>query len=738
MLPFRKFDQKSRRVIFLVTLVYMMIVGLLIVMARAASAETASPPNPSTATVDIRALDSGGLFLATEDPTRLLPAPLQSTDVDISVSGSIARVTVRQTFTNPTSLWLEAIYTFPLPDKSAVDRLEMLIGERRIKGIIQEKEKARQTYQKARSEGRRASLVSQERPNIFTTELANIGPGETITIEIAYQENLRYDQGTFRLTFPMVVRPRFSPGQSIVHIASTGRGWAFDTTSVPDASRITPPIADPAFGPLNPVRIHVRLDPGFPVEKITSAYHLIDISKGKGGIYDISLAVGEVPAASDFTLQWRPAKGAEPTAGMFTEIRGGDAYHILMIMPPALEKTSNGPVHRRETVFILDVSGSMAGDAIREAKAALRLALDRLKPDDSFNIIAFSSSATSLFSMAQPANAVNLRGAQIFVDRLVADGGTNMASALNLALTGGIDMAYLRQIVFITDGAVGNEEQLFQMIRQGLGDSRLFTVGISSSPNSFFMTEAAEAGHGTYTFIGRPDEVATKMLGLFRKLERPVLTDIDIVWPSGVKAEIYPRTLPDLYDGEPVVLAFRVPESTGGDIIVRGKVPGQTWQRTIPLDADKVSPGVSAIWARSKILDITRQARHAGTSGHTETRQAIIDVALAHQLLSQYTSLVAVDDVVARPKDQLLASAAVPTNLPDGMDPAFASLKSASGILNVPAMLKIDRRALAGGSGAPLPAGATMASIRILSGMLILLLALLALLFIRRQSLRDQ
>jgi Ca-activated chloride channel family protein len=745
--PFRNLEARSRRVIGYATLAYIFTVILLLVFARAAlaSAEPAAPPvSPSalgSETVSAAALEGGGLFLATDDPARLLPAPLQSSEVDISVSGPLARVVVRQTYSNPTDIWLEAIYTFPLPDKSAVDRLTMIIGERRIQGVIQEKEQARKTYQQAKRQGRRASLVDQERPNIFTTQLANIGPGETITIEIQYQQNLRFDAGAFSLRFPMVIRPRFNPGDPVPAGAASGSGWSWDTSEVPDASRITPHIIDPALGPINPVRINVTLDPGFPVGKISSPYHLLDISRLKDNRYAIALAAGEVPADRDFVLNWRPAPGTMPSAGIFTELRDGQAYHLLMIMPPARESLQGEPAgsaHARETVFILDVSGSMAGPAIHQAKAALLLALGRLGPQDSFNVIAFSSDATPLFADARPADRQNLDQARSFVRRLQANGGTNMASALRLALNGDDDFSgsgeRVRQIIFITDGAVGNEEALFTMISRGLGASRLFTVGISSSPNSFFMSEAAESGRGTYTFIGSSDEVEEKMSGLFRKLERPVLKDVSIDWPAGVSAERYPSAIPDLYDGEPLVLAFRTAENPGGALKISGGTTEGDWARSLPLVANHPNPGVAAIWARAKILDITRLARRSGKQHGTETRDKIVRVALAHQLISKYTSLVAVDDRIARPEGSEIASAAVPSNLPDGADPAFATMKR-SRAASAPAMAptrRIHREALAAGSPVPLPRTATPALQQLLAGFLSLLLVPLVWVYRRR------
>jgi len=671
------FKNRYGRFIFAIAMGFFSFVIILLLAGRFALAN-----EEGIYVVSKEALDDGGLFFITDTKGRYVPAPLLKTEVTMDVSGPVVRVRVNQSFTNMTNQWVEGIYTFPLPEKSAVDRLTMVIGERRVIGEIQEKEQARKTYEKAKAEGRRTSLVSQERPNIFTNQVANIGPGETIVIEIEYQDQARFLDGEFELRFPMVVRPRYIPGDPLP-VTPSGSGWSYDSNQVPDASRITPVISSPSKGPINPVAISVSLDPGFLVQDIVSPSHDIKVRK-RTSSYQITLKGGEVPADSDFVLQWMPVPGTTPVAGMFSEKIEGEYYHLFMVLPRTNASDLENIILPREVVFIVDVSGSMGGDAITQAKAALLKGLDGLRPGDRFNIITFNNSAYDLFKGAVPANQHYLEEARDFVLRLYANGGTEMASALQIALNGNVGLVHLRQIIFITDGAVGNEQALFQMIHQGLGDSRLFTVGIGSSPNSHFMREAAEMGKGTFTYIAQPGEVDEKMNQLLHKLETPLLKDISITLPDGVAGEIFPENIPDLYDGEPLLITLKTDKKLNHDIVFKGAIAGAEWRETLDPDGKSKNKGIGALWAREKIRDITNQSIKNGTIGAPEVRDAIIKVALAHQLVSKYTSLVAVDDEIARQGDGL-KSTPIPTNLPKGMDPNMVAGKQIPAANTTPA-----------------------------------------------------
>jgi Ca-activated chloride channel family protein len=601
----------------------------------------------------------GSLLLRGERQGPLLPAPVLHTDVEISITGLIARAKVQQRFRNPGAEWAEGIYVFPLPETAAVDHLRMRVGERIIEGVIKERAEAKKIYENAKGEGKRASLVEQERPNIFTTSVANIGPGEEIMVEIEYQETVRYDQGHFRLRFPMVVGPRYIPGTP--EPTPNGHGWAPNTDAVPDASRITPPVLHPRHGTINPVTVKIELAPGFPVDRVESPYHKVSVKEQATGHYTINLA-DAAPANRDLELMWQPATGQAPSVTVFTEQEEHHVFALMMAMPPdSLAAQERLP---RETIFIVDTSGSMYGPSIQQAKAALNLALSRLRAEDTFNVIEFNSITNALFTKAMSVTKETRNKAQWFVNNLQARGGTEMLPALQLALDGGDRPDRVRQVIFLTDGAVGNEDQLFSVIRQRLGDSRLFTVGIGSAPNSHFMRKAAEFGRGSFTFIGSTTEVQDKMEALFRKLEHPAFTDIRLEFPSGAGVHMIPDPIPDLYLGEPLVVAIKA-DKLPEQLTVTGQWGKSRWKKILTVEQATQENGISVHWARQKISSLMDQ--HGGIENEA-VRQAVIDLAKKHHLVSRYTSLVAVDVTPARATDQMLNTHALKTNLPDGWD----------------------------------------------------------------------
>jgi Ca-activated chloride channel family protein len=608
---------------------------------------------------------SGTLLFKSNVSDGRFVAPLLKTDVDIEVSGMIARAKVRQTFANPFDDWYEAVYVFPLPENAAVDHLRLRIGERIFEGVIRERGEAKKAYERARDAGQRAALLEQERPNIFTTSVANIGPQQKIVVEIEYQQTLKYDSGRFSLRFPMVVGPRYIPG-TVPFATDTGTGWSHDTDEVPDASRITPPVLPPEAGPINPVSLRVKLDAGVPLAAVASSYHPIREQRVNDRTRIVELADRVTPANRDFVLEWQPALGAAPQTAWFTEKTAGKTYGLLMLMPPQ----SAPATHRiaREVIFVIDTSGSMEGTSMQQAKEALALAIDRLPLDDRFNVIEFNSVARKLFTDARPATADNLDVARQWVGNLNAGGGTEIALALDLVLDGKDQAERIRQIVFLTDGEVGNEDALFQMIRSRLGDSRLFTVGIGSAPNGHFMTKAAEVGRGTFTYIGKVGEVGARMGELFAKLESPVLKGIRIDWPAGARAEAWPKYIPDLYVGEPVVVTVELSRDDGralkGNAVVTGASGVTPWSSPVSLVGSTASAGVGALWARNKIEALV-DAQRDGTP-EDEIRPRVIEVALAHHLVSKYTSLVAIDPQPVRPASARQRRAAMPTNLPAG------------------------------------------------------------------------
>jgi Ca-activated chloride channel family protein len=712
----------------------------------AAAAGQAVPPSPETA----------GLFFRSDVADKLFAAPVLASEVVIDIAGDVARVTVTQRFRNPSQVWLEGIYVYPLPERAAVDRLTMRIGERVIEGRILEREAAQQAYQAALTAGKRASLLSSARPNVFSTHVANIGPGEEIAIVIGYQDQARFNDGEWSYRFPLVVAPRYTPSAELPLVAvpppegSTPRPFVreiahrTDPAATPPARDLFGPVRHPGNdsdrGAINPVSLAVRIDAGVPLAGIASANHEIDIVEEGASAALVTLAAGPVPADRDFVLRWRPVAAAAPQVGLFAERRGAATHLLVSLLPPDAAHWPARPMPR-DLVLVIDKSGSMHGASITGARAAVRLALARLQPHDRFNLIVFDDRTARLFDTVVPATRHNLDRAFAVLESLDADGGTEMAGALAAALARQAPEGRLRQVVFLTDGAVSNEASLRDLIETKLGATRLFTVGLGAAPNAHFMRAAAEAGRGSFLFIDRPDEIAATMAALHDKLERPALTDIQVAWDiaDGARVTMYPATIPDLYIGDPVTFAARFDRTADmaadaplrGTLTVAGQLGGKPWRTTVPLDAARAADGVAAIWARAKVASLrgdwpVRQPDHAAM------RRAVLETALDYGLVTEFTSLVAIDDTIARPRGETVGIAEIERNLPAGMD--FEKIFGAAafgpaGMAPVPDTLLQDaafRQAIG------LPSTATPATQWLATGAVLLLGGLLLLACTRR------
>jgi Ca-activated chloride channel family protein len=432
------------------------------------------------------------------------------------------------------------------------------------------------------------------------------------------------------------------------------------------------PVLHPDEGKLNPVKLAIHLNAGVPLAHLSSPHHQIVASNWQGGESEITLGDGVVPADRDFELIWAPVPGAKPVMALFQERLDDETFMLAMVMPPAAEQAP--PPMARDVVFVLDRSGSMAGSSIRQARKALVFALERLRPEDRFNIIRFDNKTETLFPALRTATKNIVRRAIDYVRGTEARGGTNMRPALLAALAGTPADSRLRQIIFLTDAAIGNEAALFDAIASRIGQNRLFTVGIGSAPNSYFMQRAAELGRGSFTYIGNTQKVGDTMQALFRKIERPMATALSVQWdglPTDThRIETYPNRLPDLYDGGPIVLAARIvgpdPLARASALTISGTVDTAPWRQTIDLAAAKPVIGGGTLWGRAKISNLMMSI-HQGADP-ASVKQAVTVTALRHHIVSRYTSLVATEKEVTRPADEPIFPRTVPRNLPDGWD----------------------------------------------------------------------
>lgn len=719
-------------------------IGLLLFdFGPAWSAET-----PSTPMVRSDNARSGSLLIRTSDGTA--DATRLGIDVDLTVSGPTIRARVTQVFRNPTQDWVEATYVYPLPQGGAVDTLKMVIGDRVVIGDIKERQQARIIYEQAKQAGQKAALTEQQRPNIFTNAVANIGPGETVLVQIEYQEPVQQNGNEFYLRIPMVVGPRYNPAPIVqsVDLRADNGGWGTTSSDpMPDRERISPPVLDPAQNaPVNPTTIAVRLQAGFPLGEVKSHHHRIKIDSTDSSTRVITLADGPVPADRDFELSWKPAAEKAPSVGLFREHVGNNDYLLAYVTPP-VEQAEQKPMPR-EVIFVIDNSGSMGGTSIAQAKASLIYALGRLQPTDRFNVIRFDHTMDVLFPGPVPADSAHIGNATSYVGQLQAAGGTEMVPAMRAALNDDTnsDANYVRQVVFLTDGAIGNEQQLFDTITALRGRSRVFMVGIGSAPNTFLMTRAAELGRGTFTHIGSVEQVEERMRNLFAKLENPVVTGLTATF-SEAKADITPAAIPDIYKGEPLVLVAKL-DKLGGTVAIKGRIGDQPWIMTLPLAGAAEGKGLSKLWAR-RMIDDAEVARTLQKIKPADADSIILSLGLEHQLVTRLTSLVAVDKTPSRPESTPLKLTELPLNLPAGWDFAKVFGERSQPLPAAPT----ERRAEADGARvqiaaakrpqpvvtqAPttviLPKTATDAELKMIIGAVLLALSMVLLAYNRRQA----
>jgi Ca-activated chloride channel family protein len=599
---------------------------------------------------------SGTLYLKSSPDADAYEALREATTMQAQVTGNVARVHVTQKFSNSGSDWAEGLYVFPLSAGAAVDELFMTVGERTIRGEIQEKTQAQATYAQARSEGKQASIVDQERPNMFTTAVANIAPQSTVSIEITYLETIPYRDSRYTLRLPLAITPRYTPKAGLDPAAPLAAAnaalinAAFGTAATPE--RVTAPRQN--------VDITVELAPGFPIGSVQSLHHVAEVKDDTPG-KRIHLTGNQIAADHDFELVWIPAVADDVAAAAFAEQVGDDTFTLVVLTPP---NVADEAAQLREVTFIIDTSGSMQGPSIQQARAALQLGIERLKPGDLFNIIRFASDCSSLFAEPQLVGASTQVLASQFISALRADGGTEMRAPLEQAMATPANAGYLQQIVFITDGSVGNEAELIALIHRQIGKSRLFTVGIGAAPNSYFLEQAAAAGRGSYTFIAEREQVGSRMQDLFHKLERPALVDLKVRWPDDLAADAAAPMPGDLYAGDPLVILARLPRAPSGNLMLSGRIRGQDWVHQVAITRVDEQSGLSKLWARERISDLTHQIQVGGD--REPLRAWILALALKHHLVSDFTSLVAIDDVVVRPPGSSGHVEQAPTSAPTG------------------------------------------------------------------------
>ncbi|RKZ10086.1 hypothetical protein DRQ32_07550 [bacterium] len=582
-----------------------------------------------------------------------IAVPLEHTDVHIRIDGYVASVDVRQLFHNPFDETIEAEYLFPLPHDAAINDFLMVVGDRRIRGIIREKEEARQIYERARQAGHVASLLEQERPNIFRQRVANIEPGHKIQVEIHYFNALPYRDGEFELAFPLVVGPRFNPPGSSDPIGAVPRGVQPAGTAVPYLA--------PGERSGHDVNITVELDAGLPIDGVQSLNHAASIQRAGKSAARIQLARHDRIPNKDFVLRYRVA-GEAVKSGVLVHRDGDDGYFSMMLVPPAsLEGMRRAPV---EFVFVLDCSGSMNGWPLQKSRAAMRRALRQLQPGDSFQIIRFSENASALGAVPVEATAANIERGIEYVDALRGGGGTMMIEGIKAALDFPHDPERMRIVTFMTDGYIGNEAEIFGEVARRLNGAKIFSFGVGQSVNRHLIEGLAQMGQGAVAYIGLDDDLDA-VDEFYRIVRHPALTDIEIDWGAMQARQVFPQRLGDLFVGRPVLLHGRFEGQGKTTVTIRGRAGGREVKMKVEVDLDAGSerPALPLLWARSEIGHIAyRLAREPDESLQARG----LDLALDYNLVSAWTSFVAVDasQVVDEPGTR---TETVPVPVPEGV-----------------------------------------------------------------------
>lgn len=604
------------------------------------SISNSGPPSRNN---DVPQPGTGVMIRADESGDAIVPLPLEHTDVKAEVTGFISSVQVRQRFHNPFSGKIEAKYVFPLPQDAAVNEFLMIIGDRRIRGLIREREEAEAIYQQAKSQGRIASLLTQERPNIFTQSVANIDPGRSIDVSITYFNTLAYRDGWYEFAFPMVIGPRFHPPGAtngigaVSHHPQRASGFQPAVTRATTATHLN---SDERSG--HDIALTLNVDAGVVIEAFECPSHVIEASQTADDQLHVTLGRLDRIPNKDFVLRFRVA-GDRMKSNLLThrDERGG--FFTLMVHPPM--ELNSLKQHPLEMVFVLDCSGSMSGGPIAQARAAVRRALTQLRPEDSFQLINFANDSSRLGDRPLSATPANVKRGLAYLDTLESEGGTMMIKGINAALNFPHDPERLRFVVFLTDGHIGNEAEIFTAVHRRLGASRIFSFGVGSAPNGHLLDGLARIGNGAVASLGLNDDAAQVMDRFMHRVRHPALLDVSIDWGGWQVSDVFPRRLPDVFVGRPLILTGRFEGSPTPPIRIRGTAGSRPVVIDVDASPDAAGTNRSAlanIWARKQIMALSdRQSAVDDPTLATRIKQLALD----HQLMSAYTAFITVDSL---------------------------------------------------------------------------------------------
>jgi Ca-activated chloride channel family protein len=601
---------------------------------------------------------SGAMLAILPEEEKEIPLPLKHTDVKGQISGYIASVDVTQQFHNPYDEKIEAVYVFPLPQNAAINEFIMTIGERRIRGIIRERKEAEQIYQRAKRQGHVASLLTQERPNIFTQKVANIEPGKQIDVNIKYFNTLAYVDGWYEFVFPMVVGPRFNPPGFTEGVGAVARGKTGISGQKTEVQYLKP---GERSG--HDISLAVDIDAGVAIEKLVCTSHVITNSTSARNRKTVKLSSLDSIPNKDFVLRYKVAGKTVKSALVTHHDKRGGFFTLMLYPPENLSYLKRAPM---EMIFVLDCSGSMNGKPIEKAKQAITRALKKLQPNDTFQVIRFSNNASQFGPDPVPATSDNIRKAVQYVENLHGGGGTMMIEGIKAALDFAHDPQRFRLVSFMTDGYIGNETEILAAIHQRLGASRIFSFGVGSSVNRYLLDRMAKLGKGAVAYIGLDDSAGDVVDKFYERTSHPALTDVEIDWGNMQVTDMYPSRIPDLFVGRPVIITGRFKGNSSTTIHVKGNVGDMTQDIAIAADlgdSAATHSGIACVWARKKIETLGSRATY---DTNPDLPGEIKQVALEYGLMSAYTAFIAVDSSRKTAGDHGV-TVAVPVPVPDGV-----------------------------------------------------------------------
>jgi Ca-activated chloride channel family protein len=559
--------------------------------------------------------------------------------VDADVSGVVARVAVTQSFENPHDRAIEAVYLFPLPVGAAVDDMEMHVGTRVVRAQIRRKEQARREYAEARASGRRAALLEQEREDLFVQRVANVGPGETVRVRLTYVQTLPFvpdregAEGAYELVFPMSAPRRFDPANPSAVVG--------DPREVREADAVD---------------LSVRLRPGMPLLGVSSPTHAIATTQLGDGAR-VALEEGRREADRDFVLRYRVG-GEHPEAALFAhrapvtpEDDGAPNGYFGLVVQPPQGASADADAAAREITFVIDRSSSMRGRAMEQAQAVVRETLATMRADERFSIVSFGDVLERLDDSPLPVNDETRARASRFVEGLRAVGATRMVPAIEDALRRANasavgERARLPIVVLLTDGWIGNEREVLGSIVSALGVARVYPIGLGSSPNRFVLGRAAELGRGRAIFGALSEDGAALASRFVDLVDRPTFTDVSIDWGGLDVHDVYPRRLPDLFAGQPLIVHGRFARGGEATVKIRGTRGGRRFERAISVRLPEGAHGGDdhavhrTLWARAAIGDRMERMTFRDDPALI---QEVTTLGLQHRLVTRWTSFVAVD-----------------------------------------------------------------------------------------------